>query len=459
LTPRILVVDDEKVVCDSLRDGLQDNGYQVDTAGSGEEAVALFAARPYSLVLLDLRLPDRDGLQVLQELKEIDHFSTVIMMTGKGDESTAFKAAKLGAYNYVMKPFELSSILLMVKNALEKSQLWGEVERLRRVVDDIYMPDRIIGESRAIKNVFQFIDRVSRSKTSTVLIQGESGTGKELVARAIHNSTPDTKDSPFIEVNCAAMPETLLESELFGYEQGAFTDAKRSKKGIVELADTGTLFLDEIGEMNLGLQGKLLRFIETKRFKRIGGQRDITVDVRIIAATNRDLRALMEKGEFRSDLYYRLSVLPVTIPPLRERKDDIILLAEYFIEKFNREFNRRVRGLSPEAAYYLANYSYPGNVRELRNVIERIMILETGDEILPEHLPREITGDSGRRMVPGGGQGTDFRPMDLAEMEYRFICRTVEYFKGNKSQAARALGISRQTLREKLKRGESLQRE
>lgn len=368
------------------------------------------------------------------------------MMTALTDAKPAIEAMKKGAYDYLMKPFELDELKLVVKKALETHQLKREVARLKRGHESKYPDDTLYGESEAMKEVRNLIQIVSETPRTSVLIQGESGTGKELVANAIHYSS-SRESQPFIKLNCSAIPDNLLESELFGHEKGAFTDAKTMKKGLFELANGGTIFLDEISSMKLNLQPKILRVIESQTFKRIGGITDIKVDIRVVTATNSDLGELVKNKDFRDDLYYRLKVMEITIPALRERREDIILFTKLFLQEFNKEFNRNVQKLAPETEDLLLAYPWPGNVRELKNVIERGVILCQDEILMPETLPIELRQGGEPMALPKVSMGK----VSLQEMEKHHILEVLKLVNGNKSQAARILDISRSTLREKLK--------
>jgi len=447
---RILIVDDEKAIRWSLGEALANVGYEVDEAPNGAAGIKKFEEDPADCVILDLKLPDIDGIKVLKRLKEMDGDLPIVMMTAYGEVETAVGAIKAGAYDFIQKPFQLEKMKLAVRNALESSVMRAELGDIRKKEREAYNFKNFIGRSAVMQEVFEKIKKIGVSKASTILIHGESGTGKELVARAIHECSG--AQYPFLEINCAALPETLLESELFGHEKGAFTDAKFRKRGLFELAEGGTIFLDEIGEMGVTLQSRLLRVIENKTFRRVGGVKDLRVNTRIISATNRDLKRAIEEGKFRSDLYYRLQVIPIYLAPLRERTDDIVLLANHFISVFNREFKKNVKKVSPAVGSLLERYRWPGNVREMKNVIERAMLLEAEEELLAAHLPPEIV--HGEPPAEHGGETIaldGFYPISLADMEKILIERTIKESAGNKSKAARILGISRQTLREKIK--------
>ena len=443
---KILIVEDNEDLSFSLTKVLKKEGYTVMAAGTGEEGVSIFRNELVDLVLLDLKLPKMGGIEVLQQMKEIDSDILVLMMTALTDAKPAIEAMKQGAYDYLMKPFELEELRLVVKKALETHDLKREVARLKRGHQSKYPDDVLYGESKPIKEVRELIHIVAETPRTSVLIQGESGTGKELVANAIHYSSRRS-NQPFIKINCSAIPDNLLESELFGHEKGAFTDAKVMKKGLFELANGGTIFLDEISSMKLALQPKILRVIETQTFKRIGGVTDIKIDVRVVAATNTDLNELVKNQEFRDDLYYRLKVMEIYIPALRDRREDILLLTKLFLEEYNKEFNRNVQKLHTKTEELLLAYSWPGNVRELKNVIERGVILCRQNVLVPEHLPIELHEGEELRPVPKVSMGN----VSLQEMEKHHILDVLKSVNGNKSQAARILDISRSTLREKLK--------
>src|SRR5512139_2455518 len=383
MKPSILIVDDDEVMQQTLSDVLKKKGYEVFSVSAGNGALSIIKKNIVDLVLLDMRLPDVDGIEVLKKIKELDTEILVIMMTAYSDVQTAVSAMKSGAYHYINKPFELEELKLLIEKGLETKSLINEVRRLRRQQKGETHNTHIHGLSPQIQYVKELIGMISKTQKTSVLIQGESGTGKELAANAVHY-TSKRSHRPLMKINCSAIPDSLLESELFGYEKGAFTDAKTTKKGLFELADGGTVFLDEIGDMKPFLQSKILRVLENQTFMRVGGEREIKVDVRIIAATNKDLEALVKDGLFRKDLYYRLKVMVVEMPPLRDRVEDILLLSNLFIEEYNREHGKNIRGFSDDARKLVSQYQWPGNVRELRNVVERAMILTDQEIITPK---------------------------------------------------------------------------
>lgn len=451
---RILVVDDEKFITWSLKQHLEKEGYEVFTAESGEEGLEVFKTELPDIILLDIHLPGISGLETLEAIRKINKEVIVVIITAHGDIERAVSAIKLGAYDFVEKPFDLNRISVLIKKAMETINLKREVTYLREEQYDKYSFNNIIGSSKVMKEVIALAKKVAESDANIILIQGESGTGKNLIARAIHYHSARASD-PFVEVTSTAIPETLIESELFGFEKGAFTDAKASKKGLFELASGGTLYLDEIGDIKPATQAKLLRVIEDKTFKRIGGLKDITVNVRIIAATNKNLESAVKDGSFRADLYYRLKVIPILIPPLRERREDIIPLAMHYIRIFNKEFKKNVKGISPEAEKLLVNYPWYGNARELKNVIERICILEDTDVIYPEHIPSEIVDYAGTSKVTSAEEAIFNIPSEgvsLKDVEKGFIIKALQMVNGNQTRAARLLGISRDALRYKMQK-------
>jgi two-component system response regulator AtoC len=448
----MLVVDDEKLIRVWLEAQLEDAGYRVTLAEDAAAAHSVFLNDPPDAALLDLKLPDGNGIDLLKELMDVDPNVVAVILTAHGDIETAVEAIKLGAYNFIEKPPKLEDLLITLEKGLETRTLKRTVSGLRRQAGWQLAGVKIVGRSAEMKRIVDLVNRVAASEGSTVLLRGESGVGKEVMAQAIHAQSARV-DFPFLEINCTALPETLLESELFGHERGAFTDARERKIGLLELADRGTVLLDEIGDLSPGSQAKMLRFLETRTFKRVGGVRDIKVDVRIVAATNRDLEAAVRDGGFRQDLFYRINVVPITIPPLRERPEDVTPLAEYFLESMTVDLRRPARNFSDAAYKMLERYAWPGNVRELRNVIERTIILEEDKEILPDHLPDEL--QLGKRVVslapglqlPAGG-------IDLEELEKDLILQALTQARGNKTKAATLLGMSRDTLRYRLEKHE-----
>jgi DNA-binding NtrC family response regulator len=440
---RILLVDDDDTLRETLADVLGCD-YQVETAADAAGALACARERVFDLVLLDLRLPDGNGLDVLRQLHEIDDRVLVLVMTAYPEVRTAVSALKAGAYDYLNKPFDLDDLRGLVARAMETRRLRSEVERLRAAVPAPARMEGLVGESPAFQSMVEITHRIAAAGRTPVLIRGESGTGKERIAQAIHGLSGRSA-GPWVTVNCSAIAEGLLESEMFGHERGAFTDAVTSKRGLLELADGGTLFLDEIGDLSPTLQPKLLRVIETQSFRRVGGQRELRVDVRFVAATNRNLAELIGQGRFREDLYYRLNVAGIEVPPLRERQADMLLLARHFLGEAAKVMGLPENGMDAMAESRLLRYAWPGNVRELRNVMERALILAGGARIRAAHLPKELC-----TVVPCLARTGADMPFALADVERLHIQRVLEHCQGNKTKAAGLLGITRLTLRNKI---------
>jgi len=453
---RVLIVDDDHLISRSICRHLESEGLYCHPVYSGEDALQVLKNEEFDLVLLDLSLPGIDGFQTMKSVKADYPDIQIIILTASQNIHDAIKAIKFGADDYLIKSTDIEELKITIKKAIKTYNLVTENILLKKQLEQRFDQDHVtIIESTKMKQVYQLVEKIARLENSTVLIMGESGTGKELVARTIHHLSPRA-DKPFIDISCSALPSSLMESELFGYERGAFTDAKSSKKGLLELTDCGTLFLDEISTLDLSIQAKLLRFLEQRTFRRVGGTVDHRVDLRVIAATNRDLRKKIVSNEFREDLFYRLNVFPITIPPLRERKEDIIPLANCFIKRFKREFHKNIKSLHPKSIPLLLQYIYPGNVRELKNIIERAMIMEENDTLTPSslHFPREdaffaepITTEI-PYCIEKSNKENDF--VTLAEMEKNYIREALSKAGGNKTLAAKLLGIGRSTLFRKL---------
>ena len=463
---KILVVDDERLVRWSLRQKCEEWGYHVVEAEAGEPGLKVAQHESPDLVLLDVRLPDMNGLQVLEQLRKNGDARAVIMITADPQLDDVKTALKLGAYDFVGKPVDFEELNVAIKNALETTRLRSEVQTLRGEVRRRTGYHEVIGTSAKMIELMNFVGKVAASEATTILIQGESGTGKDLIAKAIHYES-SRQEKPFVAINCSAIPETLMEAELFGHERGAFTDAKQMKKGLFEMADGGTLFLDEIGELSALLQAKLLRVLEDQVIRRVGGVRDMQVDVRVIAASNRDLEKAVREGEFRQDLYYRLAIIAIFIPPLRERKEDILPLVNFFIERYSRKFKKNVRGITDETRRLLLAHSWPGNVRELKNSIERAMILEEEQMLRPVYLPFSVAESGGltafeRSSTDNGHQLPNGRSLprlyipeggtSLEEVERSMVEIAMRQASNNQTHAARLLDISRDALRYKLKK-------
>jgi two-component system response regulator AtoC len=453
---RILIIEDEKLIRLSLRTRLEKEGYAIEEAESAARGREMLRRLRPDLILLDFRLPDGSGLDLLREVASEHPEVVVILMTAFSTVETAVEAMRLGAYMYLNKPFDMEELVLHVKKGLERTGLRREVERLRRDVQAGDGRPQVVAESAAMLGILATIERINAVGAATVLLRGENGTGKDVLAHHIH-ATSVRSSRPFQNITCTALPDNLLESELFGFERGAFTDAKVRKPGLLELADTGTVFLDEIGDMSPTLQAKLLRFLEERTLRRVGGTEDIHVDVRVVAATNRDLEEAVAQGRFRQDLYYRLAVIPIHVPPLRERKEDVLLLARHFIDRYNREFRRQVQGITPEAEARLLRHTWPGNVRELRNVIERAMILGRNRLLEAADLPdtvRSGPGASGVGEPQAARQGfvLPAEGIDLDQLERDLVRQALERTSFNQTHAARLLGMTRDQMRYRIEK-------
>ncbi len=454
----ILLVDDQDSIRFFLEKTLSQEGYDAHTASTGGQALEIAQQIIPDVILLDLKLPDMDGMEVLKRVKEMFPEIGVVMITAFGDIEIAVEAMKLGAYDFVTKPINLDRLLLVIKKGLESKRLQREVLQLKRQMELGDGVEYMMGQSESMRKVYDVVEQVAKSDTTTVLIEGESGVGKEMIARMIHKYSSRSGQA-FLDINCASLPEQLLESELFGHEKGAFTDAKNQKQGLLELANRGTLFLDEIGEMSLTIQVKLLRVMERMVFRRVGGTRDIHVSVRVISATNRDLKKEVEENRFRTDLYYRLKVVPLYVPPLRERRADLLNFAKYFVNIFNKRFNKDFQDIEDAAAQIMLDYEWPGNIRELKNCIERITLLEKGPVLKVEHLPfaagEREESSIGRKLDRILSQQMPQDGVDLeglvAELEKEMIIKASEQTGWNQSKTARLLNLKRDKLRYRMK--------
>jgi len=451
----ILIVDDEKFLCKQLEKALSQEGYSVISAFTGKDGIEVAKKESPDVILLDLKLPDTDGLDVLKSISKLEPTPTTIMMTAHGNIEVAISAIKMGAYDFIEKPFPVDKLKVTVRNALSAIELKRNLSAATRGEQEKYGFNSLMGKSEAIKEIIYLFQKLADTDPKTILITGESGTGKGLAAKILHFNGVRA-EKPFIELNCAAIPETLLESELFGYEAGAFTDAKKMKKGILELAHEGTIFLDEIGDMSLALQAKLVKVIEERTFRRIGGTRDISVDVRVIAATNCDLKELISKNLFREDLYHRLNVISFEMPPLRERKEDIPLLTDYFVAYFNSELHRNITVISEEVREALLNYHWPGNVRELRSTIERAVLLSEGEKLNPKYIQlEEKRSDDEIKVEKSEDRMILEIPLEdasLPKIEEKVIREALDLNDWNQTKTAEMLGVTREALRYRMKK-------
>ncbi len=452
---RVLVVDDEESIREFLEIMLRREKYEVETASNAKKALKLLEKENFDMIITDIQMPEMSGIELLGKVKDMDSDTVVIMITAYGSTESAVEAMKLGAYDYITKPFKIDELKIIIKNALSANTLKQENIQLKKALEKKYSFQNIVGSSSSMLKLYDMIQRISQTK-SNILINGESGTGKELIARAIHFNGP-LKDKPFITINCGAIPENLLESEMFGHKKGSFTGAIADKKGLFEVADTGTIFLDEVGDLPLSIQVKLLRAIQERTFRRVGSTQDVQVDVRIICATNKNLEQEVKKGHFREDLFYRLNVIQIMAPPLRERKEDIPTLALHFSEKYSNELNKDIKKISKEAMDALVAYNFPGNVRELENFIERAVALEEGQAILKESLPSQV------QYAQTGSALMDINTIKLGEdkinlekivdsIEKDLLTRALAKTNGVKKKAAQILGISFRSMRYRLEK-------
>jgi len=453
---RVRIADDEELIRKSLTKLLAAEGCQVDSVANAAEVLDSVRRDPPHVLILDLRLPDGSGLDLLPRLKSMAPDLKVVVITAFGDLPTAVEAMRRGATDFLKKPYEMEEVLLAVERLRAGVVRETQLDAFRRGELEAFLKTKIVSQSPSMARIWDLTGKVAQSESTSVLIEGESGTGKELVARAIHFES-GRRDAPFLALNCSSFQEQLLENELFGHERGAFTDAREPKRGLVELADLGTLFLDEVGDLPAPTQAKFLRFIEDRTFKRVGGSTDLAVDLRLVAATNHDLEQLVKEGKFRQDLYYRLKVVSIHLPPLRERGDDVLLLSRHFLSFYNEKFRKHFLSITPEAESILRAYRWPGNIRELKNLLERIVLLENDEALREDHLPSEVMAQVEslprvlRDALAARADGDGEMPT-LAEIEQDHILKVLEFTQGNRSHAARILGISRQSLIERLKR-------
>lgn len=451
MSKKILIIDDEKLLCKKLEENLSRDGYDVISFNKGEYGIEAIKTEPPDLILLDLRLPDIDGLKILEFIKSGDFSSATIMMTGHGSTEDAVSAIKLGAYDFIEKPFSLEKLRVLVRNALDSVRLKKNLNTRIKKEQQEYGFEALIGDSHAVKEITDLFRKLSSTDPKTILITGDSGTGKGLAAKVLHYNGARA-DKPFIELNCAAIPETLLESELFGYEAGSFTDAKSMKTGILEDADGGTIFLDEIGDMSLTIQAKLVKSLEERKFRRIGGKQDIKVDVRVVAATNKDLRQLITEKLFREDLYHRLNVISVEMPSLKDRKEDIELLTRYFLGYFNADLHKNIKNIPDDIHKKFMHYDWPGNVRELRGAIERAVILSEGDTLDSRyiHLQDDYSGVNIKQRDDTLSLDIDMNNIALERVEEIILKKALELNSWNQTKTAEKLGITRQVLRTRM---------
>jgi DNA-binding NtrC family response regulator len=445
---KVLIVDDDTSMCELLAEGLTQQGYDARWKASGQEALAEIELRSFDVVLTDINMRDMNGLELCQRATEAHPELPVLVITAFGSMETAVQAIRAGAYDFITKPFDIDVVGIAIERAVKHGVLTREVQRLQRAVDESRRFDELLGASPAMKEVYDLLERVAESE-STVLVSGESGTGKELVARALHRRSKRAP-GPFVAINCAAMPEQLLESELFGHTKGAFTDARTARPGLFVQAKGGTIFLDEIGDMPLGLQPKLLRALQERTVRPVGGDHETPIDVRVVAASNRDLETAIEERKFREDLYYRINVIHVELPPLRARGADVLLLAQHYLEHFAAQSQKEVRSLDPEAAERLSAYAWPGNVRELANCLERAVALTRGESVGIADLPEKIRNYRTSHVLVAATDPSELVPLE--EVEKRYILRVLEAVGGNKTLAAQVLGLDRKTLYRKLDR-------